>query len=47
MELYEKWTGKILQEFFRQGDLEKANNLPISPFYDRNTVRIFILYVNL
>lgn len=38
MVLYEKWTERILQEFFRQGDLEKTNNLPVSPFFDRSNV---------
>lgn len=41
MALYEKWTERILEEFFTQGDLEKSNNLPISPFFDRLNVKLF------
>jgi len=30
-----KWGELVQEEFFRQGDLERALNLPISPFMDR------------
>ena len=36
MEIYEKWTDRILKEFFQQGDMEKSHSLAISPFFDRN-----------
>ena len=31
-----EWTRRVMEEFFRQGDLEAEKGLPISPFYDRN-----------
>ena len=34
-ELHEKWTQRVVDEFFHQGDLEREQNLPISPFCDR------------
>jgi hypothetical protein len=30
-----KWTELVMEEFFRQGDLEASMGMPISPFYDR------------
>ncbi|MFT5317229.1 MAG: PAS domain S-box-containing protein [Chlamydiales bacterium] len=35
-----KWTKAVMDEFFHQGDLEKASGLPISPFMDRDAVSI-------
>lgn len=35
--LHEKWTMQVVQEFFHQGDLERQQQLPISPFCDRLT----------
>jgi len=32
-----RWTELVMEEFFRQGDVEKALHLPVSPFYDRVT----------
>ncbi|KAK9701116.1 hypothetical protein K7432_011867 [Basidiobolus ranarum] len=34
-ELCKRWSDVILDEFFFQGDMEKLNNLPISPNMDR------------
>ena len=34
------WTERVYGEFFVQGDLEKAKNLPISAFCDRETTNI-------
>jgi len=31
-----RWTELVMEEFFRQGDLENEMGLPISPFYDRH-----------
>lgn len=31
-----RWTELVMEEFFRQGDLELEMGLPISPFYDRH-----------
>jgi len=35
--LHLKWTNGVTEEFYAQGDRERSNNLPISPFMDRNT----------
>jgi hypothetical protein len=34
----EKWTDRVLQEFFAQGDRERSLGLPVSPLCDRRTV---------
>ena len=34
--LHQKWTERIVEEFFRQGDREKEQGMPISPFMDRS-----------
>jgi hypothetical protein len=34
-ELARCWTQRVMTEFFNQGDLERARNLPISPMCDR------------
>ncbi|KAF9964263.1 High affinity cAMP-specific and IBMX-insensitive 3',5'-cyclic phosphodiesterase 9A [Mortierella alpina] len=31
-----RWSDLVVQEFFRQGDIEKAQGLPVSPNMDRN-----------
>ncbi|KAI8349764.1 hypothetical protein B0O80DRAFT_428800 [Mortierella sp. GBAus27b] len=31
-----RWSDLVVQEFFRQGDIEKAQNLSVSPNMDRN-----------
>jgi hypothetical protein len=38
--LHEQWTMLVCEEFFRQGDLEKAAGLPISMFCDRETTNV-------
>jgi hypothetical protein len=35
-----KWSAAIMEEFFRQGDLEATLGMPISHFYDRRTTSI-------
>ncbi|KAL3310427.1 hypothetical protein Ciccas_011009, partial [Cichlidogyrus casuarinus] len=35
--LYQQWNHRIMEEFFFQGDLEKAAGLDISPMCDRET----------
>ena len=35
-----RWTARIMEEFFNQGDRERALGLPISPFMDRNAPTI-------
>lgn len=39
-DLCQKWTGHVMNEFFRQGDQEKAKGLPVGPLHDRDTVNI-------
>ena len=39
-EIHEKWTSRLIEEFFMQGDKEKELNLPCSPLCDRNTTAI-------
>mmetsp|Transcript_25464 Transcript_25464/g.62790 ORF Transcript_25464/g.62790 Transcript_25464/m.62790 type:complete len:397 (+) Transcript_25464:196-1386(+) len=34
------WTSRVMEEFFNQGDLEKAKGMAISPLCDRATVSI-------
>lgn len=35
-----KWTELVMEEFFRQGDLERKLGMPISPFYDREKTSV-------
>lgn len=30
-----RWVAGLEEEFFRQGDREKADSLPVSPLFDR------------
>lgn len=39
-DLHERWSLRISEEFFRQGDSEKAKGLPISVYCDRSTTDI-------
>ena len=38
--LYRQWNDRIMQEFFRQGDLERQQGLDISPMCDRLTATV-------
>lgn len=38
--LHHRWTMLLLEEFFRQGDLERELNLPFSPLCDRNNTLV-------
>jgi len=38
--LHQKWTLRIIEEFYRQGDEEKKLKLPISPFMDRSKANV-------
>ena len=38
--LHEKWTARITEEFYRQGDEERRQGLPISPFMDRRKANL-------
>jgi hypothetical protein len=37
LNLHEKWTHRISEEFYRQGDEERKRNIAISPFMVRHT----------
>jgi hypothetical protein len=36
----QKWTGLVMEEFYRQGDEERRLGLPISPFMDREAPKL-------
>merc|ERR1711981_818319 len=36
LELHHRWVDLITEEFFNQGDLEKAKNMQLSPGMDRS-----------
>lgn len=38
--LHQRWTMLLLEEFFRQGDLERELGLPFSPLCDRNNTLV-------
>ncbi|KAJ3084719.1 hypothetical protein HDU99_006153 [Rhizoclosmatium hyalinum] len=38
--IYFEWADRVLEEFMRQGDMEKSLNLPVSPFMDRDNINI-------
>ena len=40
LELYRRWVDLIMEEFFRQGDKERANGIDISPMCDRHSATI-------
>ena len=39
-DIHNRWTTRIMEEFFQQGDREKQLSLPPSPLCDRNTTSI-------
>ena len=44
--VYEKWANLVMEEFFQQGDRERAENLEVSAMYDRETVDKPTMQVN-
>ena len=40
LEVYRHWVDLIMEEFFRQGDLERESNMDISPMCDRENATI-------
>merc|ERR1711953_1469623 len=40
MALYEKWTYRIMTEFYALGDREKALQIPVSPFCGRTVPQV-------
>lgn len=39
-DLHKRWSARIMEEFFRQGDREKEQSLPVSFLCDRETVDV-------
>ncbi|VDN32299.1 unnamed protein product [Dibothriocephalus latus] len=39
-DLYQQWTYRVMEEFFRQGDMEKARGIEVSAMCDRDSVSI-------
>lgn len=40
IELYRAWNERVLEEYFRQGDIERARGLDISPMCDRHNITV-------
>ena len=40
LDIYRQWVDRIMEEFFRQGDLERESNMDISPMCDRHNATI-------
>uniref|UniRef100_A0A667GP43 Phosphodiesterase n=1 Tax=Lynx canadensis TaxID=61383 RepID=A0A667GP43_LYNCA len=40
LELYRRWTDRIMAEFFQQGDRERESGLDISPMCDKHTASV-------
>ncbi|KAJ1568220.1 cAMP-specific 3',5'-cyclic phosphodiesterase 4D [Cladochytrium tenue] len=38
--IYARWCARVLEEFARQGDRERALGLPISPYMDRTSLNV-------
>lgn len=38
--IYMKWTNKLSEEFFHQGDVERERKMTVSPFMDRNNFEL-------
>lgn len=40
LDLYRTWVDRVMEEFFRQGDMERQQGLDISPMCDRHTATV-------
>lgn len=40
IELYRAWNSRVLEEYWRQGDIERAQGLEISPMCDRHNITV-------
>ena len=40
LHVYRAWVDRLMEEFFRQGDLERQHGMDISPMCDRDTATI-------
>jgi len=38
--LYSRWVERVMEEFFRQGDQEKARGIDVSAMCDRQTATV-------
>lgn len=47
LELYKQWNTRVMDEFFKQGDIERERGLDMSPMCDRHTATIEKSQVNL
>ena len=45
--IYREWVTRVMEEFFRQGDRERALGYDVSPMCDRSTVKIANAQVSL
>uniref|UniRef100_A0A0G4HX23 Phosphodiesterase n=1 Tax=Chromera velia CCMP2878 TaxID=1169474 RepID=A0A0G4HX23_9ALVE len=36
LQMYLEWVPRVMEEFWRQGDVEKSKHLTVTPFYDRD-----------
>lgn len=40
LQLYQQWTERIMEEFFRQGDKERERGMEISAMCDKHTASV-------
>lgn len=40
LSVYQKFVDRIMEEFFQQGDKEKALGIEVSPMCDRNSANV-------
>ena len=40
LEIYQRWVGLVMEEFFHQGDREREMGLDISPMCDRHNATV-------
>jgi cAMP-specific phosphodiesterase 4 len=40
LELYRLWVDRIMQEFYRQGDMERERSIDLSPMCDKHTATV-------
>ncbi|EER06608.1 cyclic nucleotide phosphodiesterase, putative, partial [Perkinsus marinus ATCC 50983] len=40
IECYLLWAPRVMEELYRQGDLERSRSMPLSPMHDRESVRL-------
>ena len=40
LDIYRKWTERVMEEFFLQGDRERELGLPVTPAFDRFNITV-------